>query len=61
MPLSSSPEWEGPVIDPDPATAGSPVTVSVNGTYFLGVNSVLFEMDGVNYSMSGTGDTYSYS
>ncbi|TFG08217.1 DNRLRE domain-containing protein [Candidatus Thorarchaeota archaeon] len=59
--LTSAPEWEGPINDPNPGVVGTPVTVSINVTYFLGVDSVLFEMAGTNHSMTGAGDTYEYT
>ncbi len=59
--LSSVPEWEEPVNDPDPATVGHPVTVSVNVTYFLGLNQVVIEYGGNNHTMTAAGDIYSYT
>lgn len=56
--LSSAPEWEGPVNSPDPATAGQSVTVSINVTYFLGINQVLIAYGGSNHTMTPTGSTY---
>ena len=37
------------------------MTVSIDVTYLLGVESVLFEFDGTNHSMSAAGDTWSYT
>ena len=37
------------------------MTVSIDVTHLLGVESVLFEFDGTNYSMSATADTWSYT
>jgi len=59
--LSSAPEWEGPVNSPDPAMAGHTVTVSINVTYFLGINQVLIEYGGSNHTMTPTGNTYTYT
>ncbi len=58
--LTSGPKWESPVNDPNPATAGSPVTVSINVTHVTGVDYVLIEFGGTNHTMSAVGDTYSY-
>lgn len=59
--LTSAPEWEGPINNPDPGVVGRPVSVSINVTYFLGINSVLFEIDGTNHSMTGSDDTFAYT
>ncbi len=58
--LTSGPEWESLINDPDPATAGSPVTVSIDVTHVTGIYHVDIEYDGVNHSMTAIGDTYSY-
>ena len=55
------PEWEGPVADPNPVTVGETVTVTINVTHSLGINAVYIEFDGANHTMSGSGDTYTYS
>ena len=59
--LASTPEWEGPVVIPDPVTLGNEVDVSINATYFLGIDTVLIEYGGSNYTMLGAGDTYTYA
>ena len=59
--LASTPEWEGPVAIPDPVTLGNEVEVSINVTYFLGIDTVLIEYGGNNYTMLGAGDTYTYA
>jgi hypothetical protein len=59
--LSSGPEWDNLSFTPDPGVAGSSLTVSIDVTYFLGVESVLFEFDGTNYSMSSAANTWSYT
>lgn len=59
--LSSVPEWENLSFTPDPGVEGSSLTVSIDVTYLLGVESVLFEFDGTNHSMSATADTWSYT
>jgi hypothetical protein len=59
--LSSVPEWENLSFTPDPGVEGSSLTVSIDVTYLLGVESVLFEFDGTNHSMSAAGDTWSYT
>jgi len=46
-------------IDPNSVEAGTPVTVSINVTYFLGIHSVLLEFDGSNITMTPTGNEYS--
>ncbi|MGY5876881.1 MAG: hypothetical protein RTU30_14120, partial [Candidatus Thorarchaeota archaeon] len=58
--LTSTPDFEPPTNTPDPANTGSPVTVSITVTYFLGINDVLIEIDGTNHSMTASGDVYSY-
>jgi hypothetical protein len=59
--LTSTPEYTGPIASPSPAYVGSPVSVSLNVTYFLGIGSVWIEFDGSNHSMAATGDTYTYT
>jgi hypothetical protein len=59
--LSSVPEWDNLSFTPDPGVEGSSLTVSIDVTYLLGVESVLFEFDGTNHSMSATADTWSYT
>ncbi len=59
--LVSTPEWESPVAIPDPVTLGNEVEVSINVTYFLGIDTVLIEYGGSNYTMVGTGDIYTYA
>ncbi len=61
QPLTSSPEWEGPIIVPSPVPLGSEVEVLINVTYFLGVNQVLIEYDGSNHSMNENGITYQHT
>ncbi|MHA2178696.1 MAG: glycoside hydrolase family 78 protein, partial [Candidatus Thorarchaeota archaeon] len=59
--LTSVPDFDTPVVDPDPAVVDLPVTVGLNVTYFLGVSLVLIEFDGSNHTMTAIGDTYSYT
>ena len=59
--LSSVPEWDNVSFTPDPGVEGSSLTVSIDVTYFLGVESVLFEFDGTNHSLNATADTWSYT
>jgi len=59
--LSSVPEWDNLSFTPDPGVEGSSLTVSIDVTYLLGVESVLFEFDGTNHSMSATADTWSHT
>ena len=59
--LTSVPDFTTPVVDPDPAVIDLPVTVSLNVTYFLGINQVLMEFDGSNHTMAMVGNTYSYT
>jgi hypothetical protein len=37
------------------------VEVSINVTYFLGIDTVLIEYGGSNYTMVGAGGTYTYA
>jgi hypothetical protein len=57
--LSSVPEFDAPIIDPIPVQVNDPVTVSINVTYFLGINEVLMEYGGSNHTMTADGETYS--
>ncbi len=59
--LTSVPDFDTPVVDPDPAVVDLPVTVALNVTYFLGVNQVLMEFDGSNHTMTMDADTYSHT
>jgi len=59
--LSSAPEFDALVVDPAPVIVDNLVTVSIDVTYFLGVNEVLLEFDGSNHSMTAAGDTYSFA
>ncbi|MFW9920033.1 MAG: DNRLRE domain-containing protein [Candidatus Thorarchaeota archaeon] len=59
--LSSIPEWNGLVFDPNPGVATQEVDISLNVTHLLGINQVLLEIDGTNHSMSASGDIYSYT
>ncbi|MFW9958221.1 MAG: DNRLRE domain-containing protein [Candidatus Odinarchaeota archaeon] len=59
--LDSTPEFTGPIASPSPAYVGSPVSVSLNVTYFLGIGGVWIEMDGSNHSMTAVGSTYAYT
>ena len=59
--LTSAPDYEGPIVTPSPVPLGSIVEVSVNATYFLGVNEVVIEYGGSNHTMSGVGNSYSHS
>jgi hypothetical protein len=59
--LTSTPEFDTPIVAPSPAFVGNPVSVSLNVTYFLGIGGVWLEMNGVNHSMVAAGDTYSYT
>jgi hypothetical protein len=59
--LSSVPEFSAPLANPSPVFVDSPVTVSINVTYFLGIHDVLLEFGGSNHSMTADGDTYSFA
>jgi hypothetical protein len=59
--VTSAPEFSGLTFEPEPGVVGEEATVSVDVTYFLGVEAVWFEIDGSNHSMTASGDTYSYS
>jgi hypothetical protein len=61
QPLSATPEWEGLEVSPSPVSIGKEVQVSINVTFFLGINEVTIEYDGSNHTMSNSGVTYSYS
>ncbi len=57
--LTSVPEWSDIVFDPDPGTANHEVDISLDVTHLLGINQVILEIDGTNYSMTASGDIYS--
>jgi hypothetical protein len=59
--ITSVPEWSNLTFDPDPGVVGTEETVSITVTHLLGIEDVWFEFDGSNHSMSGVGDSYSYS
>jgi hypothetical protein len=59
--LTSAPEFSAPIADPDPGVIHLPVTVSINVTYFLGVNQVLMVFEGTNHTMAAVGNTYSFT
>lgn len=59
--VTSKPEFSSLAFDPEPGVVGEEVTVSIDVTYFLGVEAVWFEIGGTNHSMTASGDTYSYS
>ena len=59
--VSEIPSFTTPVAVPDPATVGKDVTISLNVTHSLGIYEVSIEYDGLNHTMSGVGDTYSYT
>lgn len=59
--LTSGPTFSAPVVDPDPVYAGQQVTVSINASYFLGMDEVLLEFGGANHTMTQAGDIFSYS
>jgi hypothetical protein len=59
--LTTAPEWSNLVFDPDPGVTGSESIVSIDVTYMLDVETVLFEIDGTNNSMTADGSAYSYS
>jgi len=59
--LTSTPAFEGPIASPSPAYVGSPVTVSLEVTYFLGISEVWIELSGTNHSMVAMVDIYSYT
>lgn len=61
MKLNSGPQFSGLDVSPSPAHVASPVTISLDVTYVLGISGVWIEMDGVNHSMTAVGDTYSYT
>ncbi|MHA1943966.1 MAG: hypothetical protein ACW96M_06185, partial [Candidatus Thorarchaeota archaeon] len=57
--LTSTPDFDEPVVTPSPVPLGEEVEVATNVTYFLGVNQVVIEYDGSNYTMTAVGDRYS--
>lgn len=59
--LTSAPTWEGPLANPSPVVLGEEVEVSINVTYFLGVNQVVIEYDGASHPMTSAGDMYSHT
>ena len=58
--LSSLPTFSDPIAVPNPVEVNQEVTVSINATHSVGINQVLLELDGTNYSMSASVDTFSY-
>jgi len=58
--LSSLPTFSDPIAVPNPVEVNQEVTVSINATHSVGINQVLVELDGTNYSMSASVDTFSY-
>jgi len=59
--VTTKPDFSSLAFDPEPGVVGEEVTVSIDVTYFLGVEAVWFEIDGSNHSMAPSGDSYSYS
>ncbi|MGY5875406.1 MAG: hypothetical protein RTU30_06650 [Candidatus Thorarchaeota archaeon] len=59
--LTSLPDWSNFMQTPLPIELGDSATVSVDVTHISGINQVLIEYEGVNHTMSNTGDTYSYT
>ena len=55
------PTWGNLTVTPSPVVLGQPVTVSIDVEYFLGVNNVLIEYGGSNYSMLALGVVYSHT
>lgn len=60
-PIDSVPEWDNLVVNPSPVPLGREVEVSINVTYFLGMNEVVIEYDGSSHTMLNSGDRYSHS
>jgi len=46
---------------PSPVLVNQEVTISVNATHTLGIYAGWIEFSGINHSMTGVGDTYSYA
>ena len=59
--VTSVPTYTTPVYTPIPALVGYDVTVSLNATHATGIQAVYIEFSGTNHSMTGVGDTYSYT
>jgi hypothetical protein len=59
--ISEIPAFTTPEAVPDPGVAGEDITVSLNVTHSLGIYEVMFERDGMNYTMTGVGEVYSYT
>ncbi|MHA1928431.1 MAG: Ig-like domain-containing protein, partial [Candidatus Thorarchaeota archaeon] len=57
--LTSTPEWDDLVFDPNPGVVGQEVDVSLTVTYLVGIDQVLLEIDGANHTMTASGDVYS--
>ncbi len=55
-----APMFTTPEISPASPHVGETTTISLDVTHPLGIHQVLIEIDGVNYSMTASGDTYSY-
>ncbi len=58
-PLSSAPEFDN-LNYPASINASESAYVSIDVTYFLGINQVLFEIDSANHTMLADAGTYSY-
>lgn len=58
--ITDGPDHTDLQITPNPVFATQNTTISINVTHLFGVNTVLFEVDGTNHTMTGVGDIYTY-
>ena len=59
--ISDLPSFTDHVATPNPVILGQEVTVSLNVTHLVGINSVIIQIDSVSQAMTADGDRYSYS
>ncbi|TFG32974.1 DNRLRE domain-containing protein [Candidatus Thorarchaeota archaeon] len=60
-PLTSGPEYEGPIVTPTPVYIGYQFMISINVTYILDISEVTIDFGGTSYPMLADGDTYTYN
>ncbi|MFW9966335.1 MAG: DNRLRE domain-containing protein [Candidatus Thorarchaeota archaeon] len=59
--LESAPVWSNLAETTSPIELGESMTVSIDVTHTTGINQVLLEFNGMNHTMSKSGDSFSYS
>lgn len=59
--LESAPVWSNLAETTSPIELGESMTISIDVTHITGIKQVLLEFNGVNHSMSKSGDSFSYS